>query len=95
MAIKGLDQGYKISEVCEKYNIPRSSLKDHIVGISKGRKLDSKTILSMDKEVKLCDYIELMGKWRHPMTSTQLKAKMAEITQDRMTTFKNEVLGDL
>ena len=94
MAIERFDEGYKISEVCEKYNIPRSLLRDHIVDRSKGKKMGPKTILSMDEEEKLCDYIELMVKWGNPMIPTQLKAKVAEIIQYKVTSFKNGVLGD-
>ena len=53
-----------------------------------------KTILSTNEEAKLCVYIELMVKWEHPMIPTQLKAKVAKITQDRVTLFKKVVLRD-
>ena len=43
LAIEGLDQGYKLSQVCAKYQIPRSSLRNHLVGRSRGRKMDPKT----------------------------------------------------
>ena len=79
LAIEGLDQGYKISEVCEKYNIPRSSLRDHFLGKSRGRKMGPKTVLSAEQEEKLCDYIDLMVNWGHPMTPLQLKNKVVEI----------------
>ena len=62
LAIEGLDEGYKISEVCKRYNIHRSSLKDHVVGRCRGRKMGPKIVLSMDEEEKLCEYIELMVK---------------------------------
>ena len=93
MAIEGLDEGYKISEVCKKYNIHRSSLRHHVVGKCRGRKMDQKIMLSIDEEAKSCEYIELMVKWGHPMTPTELKANVAEITQDRVTPFKNGVRG--
>ena len=47
-----------MSEVCKKFNIPRSLLKDHIVGKFRRRKTGPKAILSMDEEAKLCDYFE-------------------------------------
>ena len=53
---------------CEKYNIPRSSLRDHVLGRSIGRKMGPETILTKDEEIELCDYIDEMLKWRHPMT---------------------------
>ena len=60
LAIEGLGQGWKMSEVCEKYNIPRSSLRDHVVGRSRDRKMGPKTILTKDEEEKLCEYINVM-----------------------------------
>ena len=70
LAMEGLDEGYKMNEVCKKYNMPRSSLRDHQIGRSRGRKMGPKTILTKDEEIKLCHYIDLMVEWRHPMTPT-------------------------
>ena len=61
--MEGLDQGWKISKVCEKYNIPRSSLRDHVVGRPRGRKMGPKTIFTKDEEEKLCEYINVMVDW--------------------------------
>ena len=83
-----------MSEVFEKCNIPRSSLRDHVIGKCRGKKIGPKTILSMDKETQLFQYIELIVKWKHAMTPIQLKAKVAKITQDKITPFKNGVPGD-
>ena len=94
LAIEGVDQGYSMAEVCRKYRIPKSSLRDHIVGRTRGRKMRPKTILSQEEEEKLCEYIDLMVHWGHPMTPTQLKNKVAEITQARVTPFKNGIPSD-
>ena len=53
-----------------------------------------KTILSQEEEEKLCEYFDLMVHWGHPMTPTHLRNKVAEITQERVTPFKNGILGD-
>ena len=53
-----------------------------------------KTILSKDEEKKLCKYINLMVDWGHPMTSHQLKNKVVEIIQDRITPFKDGILEE-
>ena len=51
LAIEGLDQGYKLSEVSTKYGILRSSIRDHIEGKTKQRKIGSKIILTQkDKD---------------------------------------------
>ena len=36
MAIDGLNQGYSMTDVYKKYRIPRSSLRDHYEGRTKG-----------------------------------------------------------
>ena len=53
-----------------------------------------KTILTMAEERELVNYIHLMVHWRHPMTSTQLNKKVAEIIQERVTPFKDGVPGE-
>ena len=94
LAIEGLDQGYKFSQVCAKYGIPRSPLRDYLVGRSRGRKMGPKTILSIEEEKDIVEYIHLMVEWEHPMTPLQLKNKVAEITQERVTPFKDGVPGE-
>ena len=82
-----------MSQVCAKYGIPRASLRDHLVGRTRGRKMEPKTVLIMAEEEELVNYIHLMLHWGHPMTSTQFKNKVAEITQDRITPFKDGIPG--
>ena len=60
MAIDGLDQGFSMADVCKKYKISRSSLRDHYEGRTKKRKMGPKTTLTKEKEDKLVEYIELM-----------------------------------
>ena len=55
MAIDGLDKGYKMIEVCSKYAISRSLLKDHYAHRTRQRKVGSKIVLTKDKEEKLVD----------------------------------------
>ena len=52
-----------------------------------------KTILTNDEELKLVVYIHFMVKWDHSMISTQIRAKVAEITQESLTSFTNGILG--
>ena len=93
LAIDALDQGYKMADVSGKYEIPRSSLRDHYEGRTRNRKMDPKIILSKEEEDKLVEYMELMVHWRHPMTPMQVKSKVAEITEERVTPFKNGFSG--
>ena len=63
------------------------------MGRTRGRKIGPKTILTMAEEEELVNYIYLMLHWDHPMTPTQLKNKVGEITQDTITPFKDGILG--
>ena len=52
-----------------------------------------KIILTKEEELKLVEYIHFMVEWDHPMTPTQVKAKVTEITQERPTPFINGIPG--
>ena len=64
------------------------------VGRSKGRKMGLKMVLSMPEEKELVDYIYLMLDWDYQMTPIQLKNKVVEIVQERITLFKDGVFGE-
>ena len=82
-----------MAEVSRKYKIPRSSIRDHYKGSTIQRKLRPKIILTNEEELQLVEYMHLMVKWDHPMTPTQVKAKVAEIIQERITPFTNGIPG--
>ena len=94
LAIEALDHAHKLNEVCQKYGIPRSSLRDHVKGRTKTRKMGPNTILTQEEKCQFIDYIQMMVLWGHPMTPSQLKSKVAEITQSRITSFKNGIPRD-
>ena len=64
------------------------------MGRSRRRKTGPKTILSIEEEKDIVEYIHLMVEWGHPMTPLQLKNKVVEITQERVTPFKDGVPGE-
>ena len=88
LAIDALDNGYKFSEVCMKYEIPRSSLRDHYVEITKSTKIGPKGVLTMEEETILRQYLEEMVRISCPLNTTQLKLKVAEIIQGRSTQYQ-------
>ena len=92
-AIKALDYNYKIYEVCEAFNIPRSTLRDHYNGRIKSRKMRPKCVLTKEEEEKVVAYVVEMVRLAHPLIPTDLKLKVAEICQTRYTPFKNEIPG--
>ena len=92
-AIKALDYDYKIHEVCEAFNIPRSTLTDHYNGRIKSRKMGPKCVLTKEEEDKLVAYVFEMARLAHPLTPTDLKLKVVEICQTRHTPFKDGIPG--
>ena len=79
-----------MAEVSKKYKISRSSIRDHYEGRTIQR---PKIVLTSEEELKLIEYMHLMVKWGHPMTPTQVKAKVVEIIQERLIPFTNGILG--
>ena len=78
LVIEVLNQSYIIAKVCRIYNILRSLVKNHMGERTRSKKMEPKTILTQDEEKKLCEYIDMMVHWGHPMKPTQLK-KMVQI----------------
>ena len=80
-AIACFDVGYKLGECCKAFNIPKSSLRDHLRGKTKSRKIGATTILTKQKEALIIQYIDEMLEIGQPLTSQILKFKVAEICQ--------------
>ena len=93
-AIDALDDGHKMQDVSNNFGIPRSTLREHYVGKRKSRKIGPKGVLiTMAEETSLVQYLEEMVRVSCPLNITQLKLKVAEITQTRMTPFTHGILG--
>ena len=76
-----IDEGYQWKEVCIYYGIPRISLRDHMSGKTKSRKMGPSLILTKEEEQGLLHYLEEMIELGHPLNPSQFKAKVAEMTQ--------------
>jgi hypothetical protein len=92
-ALDALDDGHKMAEVSKHYKIPRTSLRDHANGKTKCRKYGAKGVLTKEEEKYLCQYLEEMVRWGHALTPTQLRVKVAQLTQTRPTPFTNGMPG--
>ena len=79
------DQGMKVRCAARTFGIPPTSLRDHLFGKVVGRKRGTKTILSQEEEEKLIEYCFKMQDLGHPLTSGQLRLKVAQATQTRDT----------
>jgi hypothetical protein len=88
-----VDQGCPVQTAALNYEIPRSTLRYHVMGQSLSRKRGRKPVLSTVEEEKLVKYIMGMARYGHPLNITELKIKVAEATQLRETPFKDGIPG--
>lgn len=79
------DQGMKMREAARKFGVPNSSLRDHLYGVTRGRRRGIKPVLEQQEEKKLVDYLFQMQDLGHPLTPLQLRLKVAQATQTRDT----------
>jgi hypothetical protein len=92
-AMAAIDQGCPVQTAALDYEIPRSTLRCHVMGQSLSRKRGRKPVLSTVEEEKLVKYIMGMARYGHPLNITELKIKVAEATQLRETPFKDGIPG--
>ena len=81
------NEGMKVRVVARIFGIPMSSLKDHVYGKVMEKKMGAKTMLSQEEEGKLLDYCFKMQDLGHPLTSGQLRLKVAMTIQTRETSW--------
>ena len=62
------DVGYKLHECCKAFNIPKSSLRDHLSGRTKSEKIGAKTILTKQEEELIIEYMDEMLEVGQPLT---------------------------
>ena len=79
------DHGMKVKAVARAFNIPASSLRDHLYGKTTSRQRGNLPTLKPDEEKKLVDYIFKMQDLGHPLIPVELRLKVALATQTRET----------
>lgn len=93
-AIAAVEAGAKIKTTARYYDIPASSLTDHLYGRTLSRKRGPSTIFKKEEESALETYMERMQNCGHPLSMEDLRLKVALITQDRVTPFRDGIPGD-
>ena len=68
-------------------------LRDHYSGKIKDRKMGLKTTFTTSEELKLVEYMLDMQNLAHLLTINDLKLKVGEICQGRVTPFNNGISG--
>lgn len=72
---------------------PYHLLKNHLNGVTLIRRRRKLGVFENVEKTTLVDYIKQMQRIGHPITLTQLWLKVAKMTQERLTPFKNKIVG--
>jgi hypothetical protein len=82
-----VERGCPVQIAALDYDVPRSTLRSHVMGLTISRKRGRKLVLSLAEEDKLINDIHGMARYGHPLNLTELKIKVAEATQMHDTPF--------
>jgi hypothetical protein len=75
------------------WNIPLTSLLDHLISKTTSRKCGPLRVLSADEEAAIFEWVFGMQEWGMTFSLHRLKLKVVELTQIRATPFKNGIPG--
>jgi hypothetical protein len=92
-ALKAVDDGCPIQTAAKDYDIPRSSLRGHVMGTTVTCKRGRKAVSDPVEETKLVEYVHGMENLGHPVDILGLKLKVAEACQERVTPFRDGIPG--
>lgn len=92
-AMEAVEAESNVKSACRCFEIPPSSLRDHLYGRTVGRKRGRGGVLTTFEEADLEAYVLKMQDLGWPLTVGQLRLKVAEIVQDRVNPFTNGILG--
>ena len=92
-AMQAVEGGMRIQTAADLYKIPASSLRDHLFGVTIGRKRGGKCVLTGEEEQLVVNWIVRLQELGHPITTAALRMKVAEICEDRETPFTGGIPG--
>ena len=90
-AISAVERGAKIRAIARDFDIPQSTLGDHVNGRVLQRKKGPPIVLTHSEETTLEAYILKMQEYAYPLSMDQLRLKVAEMVQDRVTPFRDGI----
>jgi hypothetical protein len=85
------DKGCLVQTTALDYDISRSTLRSHVMGLTMSQMKDRKLVIKLVEEEKIVNYILDMENYGHPINITMLKTKVAEATQLQVTPFKQGI----
>ena len=92
-AVQVVDNGCKIREVAQHFDIPASLLSNHVYGQTMSRKWGRGGVLTTKEESLLVEYMLNMATLGYPLTLEHLKLKVAMIVQERPNPFTEGISG--
>ena len=90
-AVAAVDAGCYIASVARDIGIPASSLRDYIYGRTMKKKKGRQGVLAVKEESVLVNWMMEMQDRAHPISILELWRKVAKITQERWTSFKDGI----
>jgi hypothetical protein len=92
-ALSAVERGSPVQTAALDFDIPKTTLRNHVMGLSLSCKRRRKPVLSKAEEDKVVQYILDMARYGHPINITELKIKVAEAIQLYDTPFKDGIPG--
>jgi hypothetical protein len=86
---------YSLQRANMAWNIPMSSIFDHLNGKTRSKKMGPKGVLTEKEDVAMIAWTLIMGECGLSTSLQQLKTKVAKLTQIRATPFRNGILGNI
>jgi hypothetical protein len=77
----------------KQFHIPYTSFREHVSGMRKSRQRGAKSILTVEEEQQLFEWLLSMVDRGYGLSPTALKMKVSEITMSRDTPFHEGILG--
>ena len=91
MVMEAVEAGELLCAAANFYGIPKTSLSDHVHGRTRTRKRGPAPVLKQEEEQALESYLIKMADYGHPLTTEELRLKVALLTQGRITSFKDRI----
>ena len=92
-AVATIDVGYPIAAAARDIGVLASFLRDHICGRTMKWKKGRQGVLTVEEESVLVKWMMEIQDCAHPISILELHRKVAEITQEQWTPFKDGIPG--
>jgi hypothetical protein len=92
-ALRAHERGISVNGAATLYDIPRTTFCAHLTGTVLSRKRGATPVFTAAEEEQLVQYVIAMQNLGFPLSISQLKLKVAIMTQGRETPFTNGIPG--